>query len=124
MIGNEKLLPRHKGVPNKLTADLKAMILGALEDVGGREYLAQRAIDTPSPFLALLGKILPMQVVGDRDRPLAISFEWAPARSLGTKVANDTAVIDAAMEIVWEAIEEDDANGGTDHQGAQQATAK
>jgi hypothetical protein len=45
--------------------DLREMILGALEDAGGRRYLAQRAIDTPGPFLALLGKILPTKVEGD-----------------------------------------------------------
>ena len=53
---------RQKGTPNKASADIKAMILGALQDVGGREYLAKRALDTPGPFLALVGKVLPMQL--------------------------------------------------------------
>jgi hypothetical protein len=30
---------RKAGVPNKLTKDLKAMILGALSDAGGQSYL-------------------------------------------------------------------------------------
>lgn len=51
-----------KGVPNKMTADLKEMIMGALEDVGGRQYLAERAIENPGPFMALVGKVLPKDI--------------------------------------------------------------
>lgn len=51
-----------KGVPNKVTKELKDMILGALEDAGGQEYLRQRALDTPGPFLALISKILPKNI--------------------------------------------------------------
>ena len=55
---------RPKGRSNSgyVQRDLREMILGALEDAGGRKYLAQRAVDTPGPFLALLGKILPTTV--------------------------------------------------------------
>jgi len=56
---------RPRGVPNRLNADIKAMIVGALSDVGGRDYLAKRAIDTPAAFLTLIGKVLPMQIAGD-----------------------------------------------------------
>lgn len=55
---------RIKGVPNKITADLKAMILGALSDAGGQEYLTRQADENPSAFLALIGKCLPREVVG------------------------------------------------------------
>jgi hypothetical protein len=70
---------RRKGVPNKLNADLKAMILGALDDAGGREYLAARAIDTPVAFMSLLGKVLPMQLTGENGGALAIDFRWLDA---------------------------------------------
>jgi len=56
---------RTSGTPNKFNADLKNMILGALNDAGGQAYLAARAIDTPGPFLALIGKVLPMQLTGE-----------------------------------------------------------
>ena len=56
---------RQKGTPNKLTKELKQMILDALDEAGGVAYLKARAEDTPGPFLALLGKVLPMQVSGD-----------------------------------------------------------
>lgn len=53
---------RAKGTPNKINKDLKEMILGALDDAGGRSYLAARALDTPGPFLTLLGKVLPKDI--------------------------------------------------------------
>lgn len=64
---------RKKGVPNQVTAELKAMILQSLDDVGGVDYLRERALDpkTAPAFLTLLGKILPMQVTGGGGRTLA-----------------------------------------------------
>lgn len=67
---------RPKGVPNKTTALLKDAILKAAQTAGGggdegiANYLAERAIDTPGPFLALLGKVLPMQIAGDEENPV------------------------------------------------------
>ncbi len=55
---------RPKGVPNKITADLKAMILKALSDAGGVEYLRRVAKKNPGAFLTLLGKVLPMTLTG------------------------------------------------------------
>jgi hypothetical protein len=61
-----------KGVPNKATAQLKDMILQALDASGGVEYLTERANDpkTASAFLTLVGKVLPMTIAGDPDNPL------------------------------------------------------
>jgi hypothetical protein len=58
---------RRKGTPNKLTRDLREMILGALADAGGRAYLVAQAKKNPSAFLTLLGKLLPSQATGDDD---------------------------------------------------------
>jgi hypothetical protein len=55
---------RPKGVPNKMTAEVKQMILAALEQAGGVEYLARQADDKPAAFLALVGKVMPLQVNG------------------------------------------------------------
>ncbi len=59
---------RIKGVPNKTTALLKDAILRAAEAAGGGDglvgYLTTQATENPAPFLALLGKVLPMQVAG------------------------------------------------------------
>jgi hypothetical protein len=51
-----------KGVPNKVTKELKDMILGALDDAGGQVYLARQADENPAAFLALLGKVLPKNI--------------------------------------------------------------
>ena len=41
------------------------MIVGALSEVGGQQYLARQAETNPSAFMALLGRILPLQMAGD-----------------------------------------------------------
>lgn len=63
-----------KGVPNKVTADIKCMILTALSNVGGASYLEERANDpkTAAAFLGLVGKVLPMTLAGDPNAPLLL----------------------------------------------------
>jgi len=58
---------RPKGMPNKVTRELKEMVLEALDRSGGVDYLAERAIDpkTAGAFLTLIGKIIPTTVKGD-----------------------------------------------------------
>lgn len=70
---------RKKGTPNKLTGDLKDMILTALANKGGIRYLEKQADANPNAFLTLVGKVLPMTVAGDPDAPLktTITVEWA-----------------------------------------------
>ena len=53
---------RKKGTPNKLSAGLREMILGALEEEGGQAYLREQARKNPTAIMALLGKILPTVV--------------------------------------------------------------
>ena len=68
---------RAKGTPNKTTALLKDAILRAAEGAGGKEglvgYLQTQAAANPGPFLALLGKVLPMQVTGEGGGTLEIN---------------------------------------------------
>lgn len=75
MATGKKTGGRQKGTPNKLTADVKAMILGALETVGGEDYLARQAEENPGPFMTLVGKVLPTQVTGDPDNPVVSRIE-------------------------------------------------
>jgi len=51
-----------KGRPNKLTRDVREMILSALAGVGGVNYLQQQAAENPAAFMALVGKTLPRDV--------------------------------------------------------------
>ncbi|WP_019219071.1 hypothetical protein [Bartonella florencae] len=63
---------RVKGVPNKNTRLLKEAIIKAAELAGneyGNEglvsYLKKQAVKCPAAYLALLGKVLPLQVTGE-----------------------------------------------------------
>lgn len=75
---------RPKGIPNAFNAQIKDMILGALSDVGGRRYLAQRALDQPVAFMALVGRVLPYQLAGEAGAPISVDFTWAPAQPMPT----------------------------------------
>lgn len=74
---------RAKGVPNKLTSDIKGMILTALSNAGGASYLEERANDprTAAAFLGLVGKVLPMTIAGDPNAPHKVIFEWKQSAS-------------------------------------------
>ena len=71
---------RPKGVPNKATTELKAMILQALDGAGGVDYLMGCAQDpkTAAAFLGLIGKVLPMTVAGDPNAPMKLVVSWEP----------------------------------------------
>jgi len=69
---------RKAGVPNKTTSLLKNAILMAAQAAGGAKgiagYFEAQAKKNPGPFMALLGKVSPLQVVsGDPENPLAPS---------------------------------------------------
>ena len=69
--GNPNPVPR-TGRPNKITKELKEMILGALDDAGGQDYLKRQAIESPGAFLSLVGKILPKDINATVDSNLTI----------------------------------------------------
>jgi len=85
-IGKGKAGPgRPKGMPNRTTALLKDAILQAAEGAGGKggmvAYLTTQAAANPGPFLALLGKVLPMQVTGEGGGDLTIKVITGVARA-------------------------------------------
>jgi hypothetical protein len=59
MAAGRKTGGRQKGTPNKMSKALKDMVLGALDDVGGQQYLARMSQEQPKAFMALLGRVLP-----------------------------------------------------------------
>ena len=63
-----------KGATNKVTTELKEMILQALGSAGGIDYLQRQAEEKPAAFLALIGKVLPMQVTGEGGGPLTVEI--------------------------------------------------
>jgi hypothetical protein len=71
---------RPKGAQNKITRELKTMILEALENKGGVEYLERQADENATAFLTLIGKVLPLQVAGELDHKVKVSgsLAWKP----------------------------------------------
>jgi hypothetical protein len=67
---------RKKGSVNRVTGLLKDAILKAAEEAGGADgligYLRTQAIENPAPFLALLGRVLPLQMTGESDEPVQV----------------------------------------------------
>src|SRR5262252_6118808 len=70
--GTPKNGGRKAGTPNKLTANVEAMILAALDEAGGKAYLLRQANENPTAFMRLLGKILAHQISGEPDEPIEI----------------------------------------------------
>jgi hypothetical protein len=77
--GGKKFGGRAKGTPNKTTVLLKDAILEAAALEGGSEglvgYLRKQAASNPGPFMALLGKVLPMQINGSVSVPIKVIDE-------------------------------------------------
>lgn len=74
-INKGKIMPKSKGRPkgslNKTTASLKDLILKALDEVGGLQYLCKVAYDDPRTFCGLIGRVLPLDVRMDMTDRLA-----------------------------------------------------
>lgn len=65
-VGDGKPGPgRPPGSQNKITATVKMMFLGALDDLGGQKWLVRMAKKHPQAFIQVLKHIIPTQVVGD-----------------------------------------------------------
>ena len=58
--GKPKTGGRPKGGLNKTTALVKDMVIQALDEAGGVDYLVDVAKDNPAAFCTLIGKVLPM----------------------------------------------------------------
>lgn len=70
---------RKKGVPNKTTTAVKEMILAALDQAGGINYLVEQSQTNPSAFMTLVGKVLPLQVAheGSIGQSVTVTFRRA-----------------------------------------------
>ena len=90
-------------MPNRLNANLKTLIAGALSDAGGQAYLAARALDQPVAFMGLIGRVLPLQMTGEGGAPLQIDIRWADATPVPSPepVAIEKDAATAAMAAVF-----------------------
>ncbi|MER8628503.1 hypothetical protein NKH55_01835 [Mesorhizobium opportunistum] len=66
---------RTAGTPNKVTASIKEAVTEAFEKAGGVDYLVKLSKDDPRTFCALVGKVIPLQVSGDPENPVGITFQ-------------------------------------------------
>lgn len=78
--GKKRLPPaagmgRKKGVQNKVTRQVKEMILEALDRAGGADYLLECARNPKlaPAFLTLVGKAMPLQVTGADGGPIKVA---------------------------------------------------
>lgn len=71
---------RKKGTPNKITGAVKDMVLTALGNAGGVDYLEKQAKENPTAFLTLVGKVIPLQVAGDPENPAVLEIRWAGSK--------------------------------------------
>lgn len=67
---------RKAGTPNKTSAALKDMILGALDDAGGRDYLSKQAKSNPAAFLSLIGRVLPTTLSAEGTGKGSLVYSW------------------------------------------------
>lgn len=67
---------RPPGAKNKIPQSIKEMVERALEAKGGDKYLQRCADDQPSAFLALVGKIIPVQVQSATELSGSITIGW------------------------------------------------
>jgi hypothetical protein len=68
---------RPKGALDKGNALIREMIVEALNSAGGVGYLKRTAKSHPAAFLALIGKVMPVQLAGDPSNPLHHRIEMA-----------------------------------------------
>lgn len=61
---------RPKGSLDKGNALIREMVADALDAAGGIDYLVKQANEKPAAFLALLGKVLPVQITGANGGPV------------------------------------------------------
>ena len=76
----QKVGGRTKGTPNKYPKALKDMILTALSEVGGADYLVKQASNDPRGFMTLIGKTLPLSVKNEGDEPFRLIVERRVAK--------------------------------------------
>lgn len=66
---------RPKGAIDKGNALIREMIVQALDEAGGVDYLKATAASHPAAFLSLVGKVMPVQVEGADGAAIRHSLE-------------------------------------------------
>lgn len=67
MAKGQKTGGRQKGTPNKVTRAVRELVVEALDDVGGKDWLIKLAKEDPKTFSGLIGRVIPTQIEGQLD---------------------------------------------------------
>jgi hypothetical protein len=86
----KKVAGRVAGTPNKVTKEIKDMIQGALEQAGGQAYLYQQALENPTAFMTLIGKILPKNIDVNAEINGSMAHTIAAIELIGVKPGEST----------------------------------
>jgi hypothetical protein len=87
------------------------MILTALNMVGGAKYLAGQAKTNPNAFMALVGKVLPLTIAGDKNNPVTMSLQHMRNLS-GDELAQMKALVLKSIQAQAIQIEQSSAADG------------
>ena len=68
---------RPKGSPNRITTELREMVMAALEQEGGVELLRRWAREKPEVFSKLLVRCIPQAVRAEVDGDTRVQFTWS-----------------------------------------------
>ena len=90
LIKERNLGGRPKGSQNKVGVRIKDMVEGALDRLGGIDYLVQQGRENPKAFLPLVAKLIPNTLANDPDNPVLGVLHSANLRKL---TAEDEAAI-------------------------------
>ena len=72
--GQPKSGGRKKGTPNRVTGEVRAMLLQALEDEGGVDYLREMARKQPVAFLSLVARLIPSELRASVDETVVLQL--------------------------------------------------
>jgi len=72
MATRQKTGGRAKGTPNKLTTSAKENIACVFVRLGGYEAMTDWARDNQTEFYKIYSKLIPVELIGDEEKPLAI----------------------------------------------------
>lgn len=99
--GSPKLGGRKKGTPNKISADIRSLVLETLETIGGKRYLMEQSAKNPNAFMALLAKCMPnvnhTELTGADGQPMQMQMQDMDKAEIESRIGKLMAKAHAAV---------------------------
>jgi hypothetical protein len=108
---------RRKGTPNKITRDIRDMVVAALNKAGGVKYLTDQAQKNPAAFMTLVGKVLPLQVQAQANASGVNLLEQLAQAAMVIKAQREAGALPAPALLVIEAEPKSAIDGKSDGYG-------